>query len=130
MKAYSCMVCNCLQYLPDKVYLSVAIGGKFDPIHDGHIDYIWKAGKLGDYLYIIVNPDASVVKFSAKRFCAVPLKYRTVILKGLLHELGLKGEVVVAVDEDGTVAKTLRMLKPIYLQRVAIGFLAICRKSR
>lgn len=42
----------------------------------------------------------------------VSLATRTAILKGLLLLLGGKGEVVVSIDTDGTVSKTLEMLKP------------------
>jgi D-beta-D-heptose 7-phosphate kinase/D-beta-D-heptose 1-phosphate adenosyltransferase len=91
---------------------TVAIGGKFDPIHDGHIDYIRKASKLGDYLYIMVNTDESVARYSAKKFCAVPLESRIILLEGLLLYFDIHGEVVVTVDTDGLVAETLRILKP------------------
>ena len=33
----------------------VCISGYFDPLHVGHIEYINKAKKLGDYLVVIVN---------------------------------------------------------------------------
>ena len=33
----------------------VCISGYFDPLHVGHIEYINKAKKFGDYLVVIVN---------------------------------------------------------------------------
>jgi len=91
---------------------TVAIGGKFDPIHEGHIDYIRKASKLGDYLYIMVNTDISVITYSEKKFCAVPLHSRIIILNGLLLYINIRGAVITTIDTDGFVAETLRMLKP------------------
>ena len=38
----------------------VCISGYFDPLHVGHIEYINKAKKLGDYLVVIVNNNLPV----------------------------------------------------------------------
>ena len=90
----------------------VAICGKFDPIHDGHIDHIVKASKLGSYLIIITHIDDIVAKTSKKGICSVPLAARKLLLEGLLMVLGIDGEVVVSVDIDGTVTKTIKLFKP------------------
>jgi cytidyltransferase-like protein len=45
--------------------MKIAIAGKFDPVHEGHIDHIVKAAKLGDYLYIITHTDHVVVSHSS-----------------------------------------------------------------
>jgi len=92
----------------------VAIAGKFDFIHDGHIDHITKASKLGDYLLIITHTDEVVARDSKKGFCAVPLWARKLLLEGLLMKLSIKGGVVVAepADTDGMVTNTLKLIKP------------------
>ena len=96
-----------------KQEIIVAIAGKFDPIHEGHLDHIHKAYALGDYLIIITHPDDIVAKTSKKGVCLQTLFVRRTLLKGILKLLGGKGKVVVAwSDIDGTVAKTLEIYKP------------------
>jgi len=97
--------------------MRVAICGKFDPIHDGHIDHIRKASKLGDYLIIITHVDDIVAKTSKKGVCSIPLETRKLLLEGLLMVLGINGEVVVSVDTDGTVTETLREIRPDILAK-------------
>jgi len=87
----------------------ICVAGKFDPCHDGHINHILKASRLGDYLVVITHPDKIIEK---ERRCNIPLWARIITLEGVLLRLGIKGEVIVSVDTDGTVAETLRMVKP------------------
>lgn len=44
----------------------VFTNGCFDLLHPGHVDYLFKAKDLGDYLVIGVNTDASVSKLKGK----------------------------------------------------------------
>lgn len=92
--------------------ITVAIAGKFDPIHEGHIDHIVKAAKLGDYLYIITHPDNVVASHCSKGFCAIPLRARVSILEAIMRYHEIKGEVVVSNSPDGTSAEALCRLKP------------------
>jgi cytidyltransferase-like protein len=98
---------------------NVVICGKFDPVHDGHIDHIIKASKLGDYLIIITHTDDVVANSSKKGVCAVPLWARKLILEGLLLVLKINGEVVVAepLDNDGTIKNNIVKLKPYILAK-------------
>ena len=86
--------------------VQVAISGAFDPIHVGHIRYIYEASKLGDRLLVILNGDDFLLK--QKGFVFWPFNERKEILENI------KGvdEVVAAVDEDQTVRKTLELIKP------------------
>ena len=97
--------------------MKVAVSGKFDPVHNGHIEHIIKASKFGDYLVIITHIDSIVAETSLKGYCAVPLKARKLLLEGLLLVLKINGEVVVSIDEDGTTTETLRKLKPDILAK-------------
>jgi cytidyltransferase-like protein len=90
------------------------VAGKFDPIHAGHIDSIIKASKLGDYLVVVTHRDNIVAKTSDKKFCAVPLYYRMILLRGILLDQKIKGDVVIGVDENGTVVNTLKRLRKFY----------------
>ncbi|MCX6828879.1 MAG: D-glycero-beta-D-manno-heptose 1-phosphate adenylyltransferase [candidate division Zixibacteria bacterium] len=44
----------------------VFTNGVFDILHYGHIDYLTKARKLGDFMVVGLNTDSSVRKFKAK----------------------------------------------------------------
>jgi D-beta-D-heptose 7-phosphate kinase/D-beta-D-heptose 1-phosphate adenosyltransferase len=75
-------------------------------IHRGHIDHILEAKKLGDYLIAIVNSDKQALLKSTP--AVVNEKDREYIIKNI------KGvdETIIAIDEDGTVAKTLELIRP------------------
>jgi len=90
--------------------MRVAIAGKFDTIHEGHIDHIVKASAIGDYLYIITHSDDVLAKIKGK--CYVPLWARILLLRGLLKQLSINGEVVISDDDDGLSVKTLDRLCP------------------
>lgn len=89
--------------------IKVAIAGKFDPLHEGHIDHIKKASKLGDCLIAITHRDEIVAKHSKKGLCYKPLVERMVAL----YEYPEIDMVIIAGnDKDGTVTNALRTIKP------------------
>lgn len=90
--------------------MNVVVAGGFDPIHKGHIDHIRKAAELGD-LTVIVQPDAAMVK--KKGYCFMPLEDRIAILESIRWVK----DVVVAIDDDGTVTRTLRFLQPDFFAK-------------
>jgi len=89
--------------------IKVAVAGKFDPLHRGHKKHIREAAKLGNWLVVITHPDEVVARTSAKGFCYQPLAERVAALR---KELACIDEVVVAEDEGGTVAQTLKNIRP------------------
>jgi len=88
------------------------IAGKFDPIHSGHIDHIKKAAALGHPLLIVTHMDKVVAANSKKGYCCTTLADRVCLLQGYLNLRGIKGDVIMAADEDGTVAKTILYYMP------------------
>lgn len=40
--------------------------GSFDPLHEGHMDFFQQAQELGDYLTVVVAPDANIRKLKAR----------------------------------------------------------------
>lgn len=84
----------------------VAVSGGFDPIHIGHIRYFKEARKLGDRLVVILNNDAFLIR--KKGYVFMPLLERKAILESIIYV----DEVIVAVDNDNTVNKTLELIKP------------------
>lgn len=85
---------------------TVAISGYFDPIHVGHIEFIEKAKALGDKLIVIVNNDKQAITKKGKSF--MPDVERMVILSKI------KGvdRVVLCIDDDSSVCKTLKKIRP------------------
>lgn len=88
----------------------VCTAGGFDPFHDGHLQHIEEAMKLGDYLIVLISNDADMVRKKGK--CNIPLQARIRIVQLILKGLGFPGEVIETIDKDGTQAETLRMVKP------------------
>ena len=82
--------------------------GGFDPIHPGHIKYLQSAASHGDKHICIVNSDKFL---DAKKGYHVQdwISRMTIILniKGVDY-------VIPAIDEDGTVCKTLQWIRAEY----------------
>lgn len=86
--------------------MKVAVSGYFDPIHVGHLEYFKYAKKLGDYLVVIVNNDHQCSLKKGKAFMAEEDRMAIVgAIKGV-------DEVVLSIDDDRTVCKTLEMINP------------------
>ena len=84
----------------------VCISGYFDPLHVGHLEYINKAKKLGDYLVVIVNNNMQCKLKKGKFF--MDENDRVEIVKNLKSV----DEVFLSIDSDKTVCKSLEKLKP------------------
>jgi rfaE bifunctional protein nucleotidyltransferase chain/domain len=84
----------------------VACSGYFNPLHKGHVEYLEKAKSLGDKLVVIVNSDHQRALKGSKEFMTE--EERMIIVKALR----CVDEVVLSIDTDGTVCKTLEMIKP------------------
>ena len=92
----------------------VAVCGAFDPFRIGHLEHIKKAKQLGDWLIVILNSDADLVrKRGSPDLVAQPIGERYEILKAIKYV----DRVVIGIDSDGTVAQTLLMLKPDILAK-------------
>ena len=84
----------------------VCVSGYFDPFHVGHLEYLEKSKKLGDYLFVIVNNDEQAKMKKGKSF--MPAKERLKIIRSLKC---VDGEII-AVDKDRTVCESLRVVCP------------------
>lgn len=83
----------------------VCCSGGFDPIHCGHVMLIQAASKLGDVTVILNNDEFLMRK---KGFVFMPLNERKEVLE---HIKGVM-EVVIAIDQDQSISKTLELVKP------------------
>lgn len=90
----------------DKKEILVVTSGYFDPLHKGHLELFSRAKKLGTKLVVIVNNDGQAKL--KKGFSFMPEKERLAVVSSLK----MVDRVVLAVDKDGTVCETLKLLKP------------------
>ena len=84
----------------------VAISGYFDPIHVGHLEYIEMSKKLGDYLVVIVNNNKQCVLKKGNPFMDEIDRMK------IVKAIKWVDEVFLSVDQDGTVCKSLKKIKP------------------
>src|SRR3989344_6678312 len=90
----------------NKKFLIVAASGGFDPIHAGHIEYLKAAKQLGDKLVVILNSDDFLIR--RKGFVFMPFEERVKVISALNYV----DEVMVSIDDDQTVCRSLTLLKP------------------
>ncbi len=84
----------------------VAISGYFTVLHKGHIDYMREAKKLGNYLVVIINNNEQQSTKKGK------LIHDVEDIKKVIEVIKYVDEVVISIDKDGSVCKTLEMVKP------------------
>jgi len=89
-----------------KKEIVVATSGYFNPLHIGHLRCLQAAKKLGTKLVVIVNSDEQVKVKGSVTF--MPEKERMEIVKALKPV----DEVILSVDKDLTVCKSLELVKP------------------
>ena len=82
----------------------VIVSGFFNPLHGGHLDMIEAAALLGDKLIVIVNNDIQQVIKKGKVILNEQNRAR------LIGALKVVDQVVIAIDEDPSVVKTLEMI--------------------
>ncbi len=82
----------------------VIVSGFFNPLHGGHLDMIEAAALMGDKLIVVVNNDAQQIIKKGKIILNEQNRAR------LIGALRMVDDVVISVDEDPTVIKTLQMI--------------------
>ena len=86
--------------------VKIAVSGYFDTIHVGHLEYLKMAKSLGDILVVIVNNNHQCVLKKGKFF--MDENDRLEIVKAIKYV----DEVVLSVDQDKTVCKSLELIRP------------------
>jgi cytidyltransferase-like protein len=86
----------------------VITSGYFNPLHIGHINLIREAKNLGDFLVVIVNNDKQVKIKGSVPF--MPGQERIEIIKSLRYA----DDVILSVDDDKSVIKSLEMIAKNY----------------
>ena len=80
------------------------VSGFFNPLHGGHLDMIEAAKAMGDYVIVIVNNDAQQVLKKGKVILTAENRAR------VMAALRDVDEVMIAVDDDPTVIKSLEAI--------------------
>lgn len=86
--------------------IKVCVSGYFDPLHRGHLEYIKKARKYGDYLIVILNSDYQASLKKKSSFMDEETR------KCILEELKSVDEVFLSIDKDRSVIKSLEKIRP------------------
>lgn len=86
----------------------VIVSGYFNPLHGGHLDMLEAAHSMGDYLIVIINNDQQQLLKKGKIVLDEMNRMR------LVSALKAVDEVMLAVDTDPTVIKTLREIAVKY----------------
>ena len=89
----------------------VITSGYFNPIHIGHIALLRAASDLGDEVLVIVNNDRQQLQKKGK--IITPENERLAVAAAIRYV----DEIVLSVDTDATVAKTLEMIARRYSDR-------------
>ncbi len=84
----------------------VVVSGYFNPLHVGHIRYFKEAKKLGTKLVVIINTDEQARMKGSFRFM------KTEERAEIISSLKFVDDVVISIDKDKTVCKTLELIKP------------------
>jgi D-beta-D-heptose 7-phosphate kinase / D-beta-D-heptose 1-phosphate adenosyltransferase len=84
----------------------VATGGCFDLLHAGHVALLRSAARLGDFMVVCINSDASTKRLKGPQRPFMGEKDRADVLRSI------EGVDGVAVFEEDTPAKLLEKLRP------------------
>ncbi|MDA7798094.1 adenylyltransferase/cytidyltransferase family protein [bacterium] len=83
---------------------AIIVSGYFNPLHKGHIEYFYNAKKNGEKLLVILNNDNQRLLKGSKKF--MDQEERMIILK----ELKVIDEVILSIDTDMSVSKTIEKI--------------------
>lgn len=82
----------------------VIVSGYFNPLHGGHLDMIEAARAMGDHLIVVVNNDEQQILKKGKIILDEKNRLR------LMRSIKGVDQVVLSVDQDPPVIKTLEMI--------------------
>lgn len=82
------------------------VSGYFDPVHEGHIDYMKAAKKKCDYLVVIVNNDVQRKLKGSEKFMDENERVK------IVESISFVDKAVLSIDQDSSVCKTLAKVNP------------------
>lgn len=95
---------------------AILLSGYFNPIHKGHIEYFNRAKALTEKLFVIVNNDYQRELKGSKVF--QDENERMIIVSNIKPV----DKVVLSIDQDRTVCKTIKMIAEKYGQEYDLAF--------
>lgn len=90
----------------------VAVSGYFDPPHPDHLSYFRVAKCLGDMLIVILNTDEQLLQKRKGTNLEGKIRYPFEDRLQIVSEFKPVDLVVPCIDEDTSVAETLRIIAP------------------
>ena len=84
----------------------VAASGYFNPLHTGHLEYLYDAKNYGDVLVVIVNNDKQVLLKNQILFLDEDERLE------IIRSLDCVDCAILSIDEDLSITKTLEALNP------------------
>ena len=82
----------------------VIVSGYFNPIHEGHLEYLNRSKALGDFLYVIINNDLQRELKGSTPFLTE--QQRRIILKNIKAV----DDVIISIDKNKFVDKTIELI--------------------
>ena len=95
---------------------AIIVSGYFNPLHKGHIEFFHLAKDFGDELFVIINNDSQRALKKSSEFM---LEDERLII---VRELAITDKVLLSVDKDNTVSKSLRKIHSEYSQNYTLYF--------
>ncbi len=96
--------------------IGIIVSGYFNPLHKGHIELFHNAKNKGDILLVIVNNDKQRELKNSKEFM---LEHERVLI---INELAVTDHVILSIDLDRTVCKSLEKLKNVFGDKYSLYF--------
>lgn len=85
---------------------TVVASGYFNPLHEGHLDYLEMSKSLGDRLIVIVNSDDQAILKHGHSFIDENTRKR------IVESLRFVDWAMIAIDKDLSVCESLEAIKP------------------
>jgi cytidyltransferase-like protein len=95
---------------------AIIVSGYFNPLHKGHIEYFKLARQGADFLFVIVNNDNQRKLKESKEFM---LEDERIII---INELKVVDKVILSIDQDRSVSKSIEMLYKDYGDMYDLSF--------
>jgi rfaE bifunctional protein nucleotidyltransferase chain/domain len=92
--------------IPKQFGKRVTVNGCFDVLHVGHLRFLAEARRMGDFLTVLINNDASVARYKGSTRPVFPETFRAAALRALVSV-----DEVVAFPGDNPLAE-IRQLRP------------------
>lgn len=99
-----------------KKQTAVVVSGYFNPVHKGHLELLYKAKSLGDFLIVIVNSDEQRELKGSKEFMGE--EERLQVIKSLKPV----DFALISVDKDKTQCATLKEVWTMFSRAFNIIF--------